>query len=132
MSLLDSGPGFAQRFGQIPIDEIPNIGFEYGLVEKCMTARKSSSEDPRKGIGLHGVIEALDSVEGFFRLRTGRLSLCRPLDIHRYVESKVPTKGAEMIQYNPYLLDLITEKIKWTQMPFVVGALVTAVLPIKR
>lgn len=132
ISVLDSGPGFAQRFAGRPIDTIGPLNEEINLVKKCLRVHGSSSDDPRRGVGLHGVIQALDQVKGFLSLRTGRLSLCRPLDIHRYVESSSDLPASKPGKFNPYLMDSETQTLEPTEMPFVSGALLTAVLPLQR
>jgi len=131
VSILDSGPGYAQRFGKRPLTEIASTDTEYGLIQDCMTVHHSTSEDPRKGVGLHGVLYSIDSVRGFIKLRTGRLSLCRPLDLHRYVESAKGLPATKVGRHKPWLMDSETRKVLWTEMPNVTGALITAIIPVE-
>jgi hypothetical protein len=129
ISILDSGPGYAQRFAKTPISKLGTLDDEYGFIQKCLTVHQSSSEDPRKGVGLHGVLQSIDDTRGFFRIRTGRLSLCRPLDKNPYVEWK-SALSTGVARYRPWLLDAESGKLKWTNMPFVAGALISAIIPI--
>jgi hypothetical protein len=128
ISILDAGPGMAQRLTERPISTIPSLDEEYGIVKRCLTLHETSTGDSRRGVGLHAVLRAIDATGGFFRLRTGRLSLCRDLEINPYIEA-----GGGLIAQSrakPWLMDSATNKLKWTANSFISGSLFTTIIPI--
>jgi hypothetical protein len=77
LTVFDSGIGLARRWlkekwsPQVQLDE------EYGACLACLTKNFSSSPSRGKGLGLAKVMSTLDDLKGFFKIRTGRLSVYR-------------------------------------------------------
>ena len=73
LSILDSGPGFAQRWTRTPTAQL-SLTEELDAVRECFTHGTSKGHS-RFGQGLPLVYSLLKRYNGFLRLRTGRLSL---------------------------------------------------------
>lgn len=73
LSVLDSGPGFAQTITSTPIEKL-NHNEELEATLACFTARTRRNRS-EYGKGLQIVRQYLQRKRGFLRLRTGRLSL---------------------------------------------------------
>lgn len=74
LSVVDSGPGFAQSWTRENLNELSDSE-ELSATLECFAKGKSSKPHDRFGHGLPLVRELLRSREGYLRLRTGRLSL---------------------------------------------------------
>ena len=73
LSILDSGPGFAQHWTRATLDSL-SIDQEQQAVINCFGYNTTKHHD-RFGQGLPLVRSLLRQQDGFLRLRTGRLSL---------------------------------------------------------
>ena len=73
LSILDSGPGFAQRWTRKPLASL-SLAQEEEAVANCFGFNTTKGHE-RFGQGLPLVRSLLREREGFLRLRTGRLSL---------------------------------------------------------
>ncbi|WP_291198174.1 hypothetical protein [Hyphomonas sp.] len=73
ISVLDSGPGFAQRWTGRPLTDL-NADAELKATIECFSGGSSEKKD-RFGEGLPLVRKMLKRQDGFLRLRTGRTSL---------------------------------------------------------
>jgi len=80
LAIVDSGLGYCGRWladhpsdaaGELSLDD------EYGIFEKCFTFRQTSTSRDNKGNGLPVVMDRLTKLNGFMRIRSGRLSLYR-------------------------------------------------------
>lgn len=80
ISIVDSGIGLVNRWqadrGGSLRDEI-NLNVEYDIVKKCFSFRESSFNRTEKGNGLPIVMDRLTKLQGFMRIRSGRLALYR-------------------------------------------------------
>lgn len=74
LSIVDGGLGFAQRFSGRPLDEISSQE-EKRITAECFRDGVSSKGSQSRGEGLDEVWQALCKLDGFIRLRTGRLCL---------------------------------------------------------
>ena len=69
ISVLDSGPGFAQTIYRACAQEAPPLD-EAGLVAHCFKKHRSAKSGPSSGIGLSRILESIHDLDGFMRLRT--------------------------------------------------------------
>ena len=82
ISVIDSGPGLARRWltakeGR-PIKSLEELNLDEELTATvdCFKKHVTSKPDPaRSGMGLHNALQALNKLEAYVRVRTGRLSL---------------------------------------------------------
>ena len=84
IGIVDSGLGFYERWMGDTGYEKSDEHSEYKVFQKCFAPLKSSSVEGSKGMGLPRVLTALTELQGFIRVRTGKLNLCRDLGVHRY------------------------------------------------
>ena len=114
LSILDSGPGFAQRWTRAPTDQL-SLTEELDAVRACFTHGTSKGHS-RFGQGLPLVYSLLRRYNGFLRLRTGRLSL--------YYDSRSAiANGYEDINLESW-------QPATTRLAPAAGALLTVLLPI--
>lgn len=81
LAIVDSGLGYCGRWlADNPLDG-PTGGLslqdEYGIFKKCFNFRNTSTSRNNKGNGLPVVMDRLTKLNGFMRVRSGRLSLYR-------------------------------------------------------
>ena len=74
LSIVDGGLGFAQRFTSRPLHEI-SVEDERRITVECFRDGVSSKGSQSRGEGLDEVWQALCKLDGFIRIRTGRLCL---------------------------------------------------------
>lgn len=74
LSIVDGGLGFAQRFTGTPLREI-SVEDERRITVECFRDGVSSKDSQSRGEGLDEVWQALCKLNGFIRIRTGRLCL---------------------------------------------------------
>jgi len=74
LSIVDGGLGFAQRFKGRPLGDI-SIQEETRITVECFRDGVSSKGSQSRGEGLDEVWQALCKLDGFIRIRTGRLCL---------------------------------------------------------
>ena len=127
ISIIDSGLGYFERWiADHPAENIDSSSLEqeYEVFKKCLTFRQSSSGEFHKGNGLPVVMERLSELNGFMRIRSGRLSLYRdfksapfssanPEDVD-FFDWETMEKGSEKI----------TEKMK------LAGVAITLLIPL--
>jgi hypothetical protein len=76
-SVFDSGSGLARRWlSDLWSPEI-SLADEHTACLKCLTKHQTSSHRRDKGRGLTEVMSTLATLDGFLKIRTGRLSLYR-------------------------------------------------------
>ena len=89
ISIIDSGLGYCNRWlsDHQTEDSHQNISIakEYDIFKKCFTFRQTSTNKDSKGNGLPVVMNKLTKLDGFMRVRSGRLSLCRDFVKFPYV-----------------------------------------------
>ena len=114
LSVLDSGPGFAQSFTLVPLEEL-EFNHEMAVTLKCFTSatRRNRSE---YGKGLQLVRAYLRKRRGFLRLRTGRVSL--------YYDGNTDTNSEDLMPFTSWV-----ENGQQQAAP-VEGSLVTMHLPV--
>lgn len=115
VSVFDSGPGYAARLLNAPLAEITRDE-EAAAVRRCFVKHVGSKGRVGRGMGLADTREQIAAAKGFFRLRTGRLSVCAALD------------GPNLLE-DP-LVDWRSGASEFTQNPAVVGTLFTLMLPL--
>ncbi|WP_119454036.1 hypothetical protein [Henriciella algicola] len=115
LSILDSGPGFAQTWTQKPLQQLSDEE-EYAATLDCFTAGTRKAHDVY-GRGLVLVREFLRKSNGFLRLRTGRMSLF--YDAHADVS---PDGPIPVERWRPE---------SGTQLAPVSGALLTMMFPVR-
>lgn len=82
LTVFDSGIGLARRWlNDQPLEEL-SLSDEYKACMQCLTKHRTTSNRRDKGLGLAEVMQTLSSLEGFLKIRTGRLSLFRDF-VHR-------------------------------------------------
>ncbi len=82
LSVFDSGIGLARRWlNRSSIDDLP-ITKERDACIQCLTKHHSSSSQFDKGMGLAEVMQTMSSVDGFLKIRTGRISIYRDFANH--------------------------------------------------
>ncbi|OPA95590.1 ATP-binding protein [Pseudomonas fluorescens] len=82
ISVIDSGPGLARRWltakeGR-PLESLETLTLEVELEATLDCFKKhitSKPQSPNSGMGLHNAVQALNKLQAFVRVRTGRLSL---------------------------------------------------------
>lgn len=83
INVFDSGLGYAKYWQTMhgkKIDAgISDAEEEYKIFKKCFQFRKSSTTENTKGNGLPVVLDRLTRINGFIKVRTGKLSLYRNL-----------------------------------------------------
>lgn len=79
VSFIDSGLGYVTRWNSDRgIKEYEgDLNEEYKVLKKCFKYRSSSTAEPSKGNGLPSVLECLTNLDGFIRIRSGKLSVYR-------------------------------------------------------
>ena len=92
ISVLDSGPGFAQAFTLVPLEEL-EFTQEMEVTLRCFTSATRRNQ-PIYGKGLELVREYLRRKRGFLRLRTGRVSL--------YYDGNTDTNSNKLIPLQPW------------------------------
>ena len=77
LTVFDSGIGLARRWLNTPsLEELP-LPDEFKACMQCLTKHRTTSNRRDRGLGLAEVMQVLSSMEGFLKIRTGRLSLYR-------------------------------------------------------
>jgi len=81
LAMVDSGLGYCGRWlADHPSDAATgelSVQDEYGIFRQCFTFRQTSTSRDNKGNGLPVVMDRLTKLNGFMRVRSGRLSLYR-------------------------------------------------------
>lgn len=126
LGIIDSGLGFYKRWQadhpDQDISDSPSIKQEYEIFKKCFTFRKTSSHEGYKGMGLPEVMEKLTELNGFMKVRSGRLSLYRDFNTQPYVLGG----DSELYDWNTVL----PGAIKPTIMAETAGVSITLLIPL--
>jgi hypothetical protein len=86
VSVIDTGPGLARRWLSKklsrPVRDLADISIdeERDAVVDCFKKYMTTKPSESSGMGLTAVLDHLQRLKGFLRLRTGRLSLFQALD----------------------------------------------------
>jgi hypothetical protein len=76
ITIVDSGPGYARCYTKKSKEEI-SFSEEIEAIVKCFEKNKTSKKDNYSGSGLTHVINDLKRLRGWFRLRTGAVSVSK-------------------------------------------------------
>ncbi|MBM1197250.1 hypothetical protein [Pseudomonas weihenstephanensis] len=128
ISIIDSGLGYYKRWCADQSDQSDqetndNINHEYSILKRCFTSRQTSSANVNKGHGLPVVMDRLTKLNGFMRVRSGRLSLYRDFVTQPYVPDD-PCEFFDWTTEQPAQAEL-------TPMLPVVGVSVTFLIPLE-
>ena len=85
VSVMDNGAGLARKWTGLPFSEM-TLEEEREAVIACLTKGKSSKNKDGHGYGLNNVLEKLKELNGYLRIRTGRLSIVKTFDNQTPVE----------------------------------------------
>ena len=111
-----------------------NIGVrdEYAACLRCLKKWKSTSGQSHRGIGLARVMRNLTALRGFWRIRTGRLSLCRNFLQDPYEHKQLPTRPS-LFDDDPGLVDWYTgSPDRLTHLSRAEGVLLTMLVPLSK
>jgi len=111
VSVLDNGAGLARKWKGLPFEEIAFEEEKEAVIE-CLTKGKSRKDVDGHGYGLNNVMDKLKSLNGFLRIRTGRLSVTKTFDNGASINVNAESFSA--------------------QLPAVEGTLVSLLIPIKK
>ncbi|MCA9801199.1 MAG: hypothetical protein KC777_04400 [Cyanobacteria bacterium HKST-UBA02] len=120
VSVIDTGPGLARRWlskdlGRPVRDLAPiSIDVERKAVIDCFRKYMTTKPSDSSGMGLTAVLNHLQRLKGFLRLRTGRLSLFQALD-----------KKQSEIEFSPHDWDK-----KLPMLPEAAGTTFTICVPV--
>ncbi len=101
ISILDSGPGLARRYGNITDLNSISINREVELIKECLYKHNTSSvgiRKERKGLGLDRVLKTI-SGKGFLRIKSGRVDVIRDMRNKPYVRSE-NSVGIKLTDWN--------------------------------
>lgn len=122
VTLLDTGPGLAsRRLHQQSEDLAPDLSREYAAVLDCLRTHMTTSSASHRGTGLHLVQTMLTRLGGYWRIRTGRLALCRD-----FVRDPYDPQGERP---EPRLTDWEDGGTTLSSLAPVTGTLITFVVP---
>lgn len=122
LSIFDSGPGLAARWLNRPLTDDVELSEELAACFACLAKHKTTSGASTRGLGLYDVMNTLNELQAYIRLRTGRLALCR-----NFIAS--PLQPEEQLN-GPELFDWMTASTVPTQMARTEGTLITIVIPL--
>lgn len=111
VSVLDNGAGLARKWKGLPFDEIEFEEEKLAVID-CLTKGKSRKEVDGHGYGLNNVMEKLKNLNGFLRIRTGRLSVIKTF-------------------HNEISIDMNAENFSG-QLAAVEGTLISLLIPIRK
>lgn len=77
ITVFDSGIGLARRWLKANWSRQLKLEDEYAACMACLTKNSTSAPERGRGLGLAEVMTILNNLDGFLKLRTGRLSLYR-------------------------------------------------------
>lgn len=77
MSVFDSGPGLAARWLAEPVSDALAISKEHEACIACFGKHTTTSHESYRGLGLYDVMQTLNQLSGFLRIRTGRIAMMR-------------------------------------------------------
>lgn len=78
LSVFDSGPGLAKRWlSQSEESEEPTVEQEHNACVACLGVHRTTSSEAYRGVGLFDVMNTLERMSAFVRVRTGRVAMLR-------------------------------------------------------
>lgn len=125
ISIIDSGLGYYKRWcnDKHIQQQDDSIEFEYYILKKCFASRQTSSQDINKGHGLPVVMDRLTKLNGFLRVRSGKLSLYRDFVAQPYTSDD----PCEFFDWNSEQ----SAEAKLTEMLPITGVAVTFLIPLE-
>jgi len=127
IGIVDSGLGYCNRWladrQANGVQQKVHIAEEYGIFKKCFTFRQTSTGKDSKGHGLPTVMDRLTKLDGFMRIRSGRLSLYRDFVASPYVSD-------DACVFSDWNTGQSAE-IKQTSMSPVAGAAISLLIPME-
>lgn len=131
VSVFDSGPGLAARYLSTEWDEDVSLRDEFAACLRCLRKWETSTGESHRGVGLVNVMRSLTALHGFWRIRTGRVNVCRNFAKRPY--SDKPTDPQPSLFDNPHLVDWYTGSARdLTTLPRAEGTLSTMLIPLNR
>lgn len=122
ISIFDSGPGLAARKLRRPLTSNDTTSQEFGAICDCFRKHSTTSNQSGRGLGLYYMMKTLTELNGFVRLRSGRLCLYRDL-MSRPVDFR---EG----WFNRAMEDWHGQKDEPTRLAGVEGAVFSILLPL--
>jgi hypothetical protein len=129
LSILDSGPGYSQKWSKIKITDEKPIDLEFNDIIDCLAKHNTSdtsSISRLRGLGLHEVA-FLCGGRGFLKIRTGRLSVYRDFVLDPYSVNNEDVKTMKS-----YIKDWATCNSTLTRFHFAEGSLLTIFYPLEK
>jgi hypothetical protein len=125
ISIIDSGLGFFERWCADKNESAPedDLGYEYSIIKKCFSARQTSSGKDNKGLGLPVVMDRLTKLNGFMKVRSGRLSLYRNFIAQPYAPG-------DSCDFSDWVTGLPANE-SLTQLGWVSGVAITFLIPLE-
>lgn len=131
VSVFDSGPGLAAQDFEHEWDSNISLNDEFAACLRCLRKWETTTNESQRGGGLVNVMRNLTSLEGFWRVRTGRLNLCRNFADRPYRE--MPPDQQPTLFDDPDLVDWYSgDASGLTQLPRAEGVLSTMLIPLNR
>ncbi len=123
ISVFDCGPGLAARWLSRPISKDVTLSEEYEACLACLGKHTSTSDESYRGLGLYDVMQTLNQLSAYIRIRSGRVAMERDF-------ISLPTSDSEKAEGPklPLALEHV-ERIKGLAMAS--GTLITILFPIR-
>jgi len=125
ISVIDSGPGFVQRYSTRPLSSMTQF-VEKEFLSDCLRAYKRGA----KNQGLKRIGACVSDKRGFFKIRTGRLSLYRNYLIEGFREHQHDHPGEKSLIFDK-LFDWYKNDTGTTHLEQCSGSLITIIYPIE-
>jgi hypothetical protein len=127
VSVFDSGSGLAARWLGTEITNDISLEDERTAVVRCLQKHATSQPKSHHGLGLYLVMEQMNRVDGFIRVRTGRLCLFR--DFFKHPLGSIGRKIQDNIGYD--LLDWTSGTKAPSRSAHVEGTLFSMLIPLQ-
>lgn len=126
LSIFDSGSGLVQQFSKTELSKL-DLKEEYSILLECLKKHTTSHTEfgdfETRGLGLHRIVNLLDSKDGFLMIRSGRMSLYRDFITYPMYENSTSSPAY-------FLLDWNTHSTNPTDHSHAEGTLITILLPV--
>lgn len=127
IGIVDSGLGYCGRWlADHPSDgdkQDISVTEEYEIFKKCFTFRQTSTAKDNKGTGLPVVMDRLTKIDGFMRIRSGRLAVYRD-----FIESAYVSGGP--CQFSDWVSGQIVDNTLTTMSP-AEGVAISLLIPLE-
>lgn len=126
ISVFDSGPGIVKRFLGKEWKNNLMVEDEVSAIKNCLVKGVSSTTGANgmaRGFGLNNVLHTLSQKKGFLKVRSGKVSLYRDLELTPHLDA---TEGSEI-----QLMDWRTQNSKdYNPMADMIGTTITMSYPL--